>query len=411
MTMKILQIHYRYDAFGGGERYLLDSSQALEELGHQVVITSSKGQQPVRFPHRQEYFVQDGWGLRSGLKTLKIYSDILARENPDIVQIHTTWFFLSPLVVQTVLLRRKPTVLFVHHIQSICFAGTKIIPMLDRTCARPLSWRCLRQGCVPSISPELGRLLRVRVALIILWERAVAKRLDRVIVGSQYMRQELLRNGFAPEKVNVIPLYTEKRPTSDGPFGGDAILYVGRIDRFKGLPQLIKALSLLRSQWKADIIGDGPYLQEAKLLTKTLQLESRIRFLGSLPFEALDEHYQRCAMVVMPSMIQESFGFVGIEAMAFAKPVIAFDVGGVREWLVDGETGFLVPRGDFAGLAERMEQLLRDQHLAKQLGQAGQVRVDGCFRKDAHLQRLVTLYQEVIDSRKARDPFPQRHLL
>jgi glycosyltransferase involved in cell wall biosynthesis len=337
--------------------------------------------------------------LRSGLKALKVYLEILTREDPDLVQIHITRLFLSPIIMKAIH-RRKPTVRFIHHVELICFGDTKIFPSLNQPCDRPMGWCCLTQGCIPPVPLGVGS----RIALIKLWERRVTKYLDSVIVGSHYMYQELLRNGFSSQKVVVIPLYTEKGSTPNEPLSGDLILYVGHLDQFKGLPQFLRALHLLQSPWRAEIIGDGPAQEEIMALANSLNLEPRVRFLGRVPAGALDEHYRRCALVVMPSMSQESFGLVGIEAMAFGKPVVAFDVGGVREWLVDGETGFLVKRGDVRGLADRIEQLLLDMSLADRLGQAGRQRVDRLFRKHAHMQRLVNLYQELIDMRQFRPP-------
>jgi glycosyltransferase involved in cell wall biosynthesis len=104
-------------------------------------------------------------------------------------------------------------------------------------------------------------------------------------------------------------------------------------------------------------------------------------------------------MVVIPSLIPEAFGLVGIEAMTFGKPVVAFDSGGIREWLIDGETGFLVKRGDIRGLGDRISQLLKEESLAREMGKKGKERVEKFYRKDIHLKKLLAIYEEVINKR------------
>ena len=101
-------------------------------------------------------------------------------------------------------------------------------------------------------------------------------------------------------------------------------------------------------------------------------------------------------------MIPESFGLVGVEAMAFGKPVVAFDSGGIREWLIHGETGYLVERGDIKGLAEKLSLLLEDQSLVRTMGESAKVRLNGCYRKETHLNALQKIYEEVTRNRAGK---------
>jgi glycosyltransferase involved in cell wall biosynthesis len=87
---------------------------------------------------------------------------------------------------------------------------------------------------------------------------------------------------------------------------------------------------------------------------------------------------------------------VGIEAMAYGKPVIAFDVGGISEWLEDGETGFLIQSRDEATLAEKMNLLLQDRPLAMGLGSKGREAVENRFIPEIHVERLLAIIQNEI---------------
>jgi glycosyltransferase involved in cell wall biosynthesis len=110
------------------------------------------------------------------------------------------------------------------------------------------------------------------------------------------------------------------------------------------------------------------------------------------------DFYCRARMVVMPSMIPESFGLVGIEAMACGRPVIAFDSGGISDWLMDGETGLLVERGNIEKLADSIELMFVDDGLVGSMGERARQCVDQLYRPGTHLARLDQLYRAVADA-------------
>ena len=90
---------------------------------------------------------------------------------------------------------------------------------------------------------------------------------------------------------------------------------------------------------------------------------------------------------------------VGIEAMSYGKPVVAFDVGGIPEWLDHGVTGFLVPPWDLKEMAERISFLLDNPNVAHEMGVGGRRRVERDFTQETHIARLLDIYKKVIASR------------
>lgn len=398
--MKILHINDIYRDFGGAERYLLNTCSALEDLGHIVVIISSSEGEKIHIPGRREYFLQPSWGIRSGLRLINAYKDIILKEDPDLIHLHNIHYFLSPPVIGA-LHKVKPVVKFVHDVRLICPNGKKIIARSDSPCLLKAGFNCLKHGCIPILDRSF---INMKEMGIFFYQLRSARGLNKMIVGSRYMYDELIKNGFEKGKVALIPCYTDKIENGfiDSAKRDDEylILCVGRFDGVKGIPQLIKSLALIREKrWRAEIVGDGEYQDEAINLAKDLGLEKKISFLGRLTYKKLDDHYQNASLVVMPSIIPESFGLVGIEAMAFGKPVIAFDSGGVSEWLLDKETGFLVKRGDIYGLARAIVNLLEDRGLAQRTGRRGKERVEALYRKARHIDALIQIYHEVIEKR------------
>jgi glycosyltransferase involved in cell wall biosynthesis len=141
--------------------------------------------------------------------------------------------------------------------------------------------------------------------------------------------------------------------------------------RGKGVDLLLRSLAKVRFPFQAAILGDGTHRAYCQRLCHRLGLGDRVKFHGFMAREELKHFYQQASLLAVSSVWPEPFGLVGREAMGHGLPVVAFDAGGIREWLFDGENGFLVPWKDTNRFAERIEQLLRDKELARQLGRRG----------------------------------------
>jgi D-inositol-3-phosphate glycosyltransferase len=161
------------------------------------------------------------------------------------------------------------------------------------------------------------------------------------------------------------------------------VLFVGRIERLKGIDVLLAAFRDLmdqsviseRSICLAIIGGDAetsPEKMDAEMarlrkLVAEYELDGIVRFLGKRDQDSLPYYYSASDIVVVPSEY-ESFGLVALEAMACGTAVIASETGGLAFLIKDGETGFHVPAGDAAILAEKIQMLLCDSELRRQIG-------------------------------------------
>jgi glycosyltransferase involved in cell wall biosynthesis len=141
------------------------------------------------------------------------------------------------------------------------------------------------------------------------------------------------------------------------------------------------------------IVGSGPELEPLRKKAHVLNLAGRVSFPGWLTGDALSDAYARAAVVVVPSRWPEPFGIVGLEAMAHGRVVVAFNVGGIPEWLEEGIGGTLVPAGDVAALAERIGWMLDHPDDARRMAALGHTRVASDFSPAAHLARLLPVYE------------------
>jgi glycosyltransferase involved in cell wall biosynthesis len=154
------------------------------------------------------------------------------------------------------------------------------------------------------------------------------------------------------------------------------ILYAGRLSPEKGVEELLSAARGL----ELVIAGDGP-------------LRDRVPgALGFVPHDELQRLYGRAAVVACPSR-REGFGVACLEAMAHGRPVVATDVGGLRDLVVHGETGLVVPAGNGEALRHALERLLGDRELRRTLGLAGRERALERFSWDVVTEATLAAYR------------------
>ncbi len=191
--------------------------------------------------------------------------------------------------------------------------------------------------------------------------------------------------------------------------GDKMLLVVGRIEPLKGIDTLLRALQLLQQMGEMpahlclSIIGGDPSkpretrhaeLEKLMVLRDELGLRDVVTFLGRRAQETLHCYYASADVVVMPSHY-ESFGMVALESMACGTPVIASDVGGLAQLVLDGETGFLVPGGDPAAMAERLRCLLVDEELRARLGRRAAEHAKG-YGWDGITSQILDLYERTL---------------
>ncbi len=195
---------------------------------------------------------------------------------------------------------------------------------------------------------------------------------DAFVFTSTFMRSELLYNGFDVTKLvkiypvcRVAPRRTRVRENGETP----VIVFAGQLIKEKGVKQLLEALSMVRAEFKAYIIGSGPEEKNCKRLAKRLGLEKEVEFVGWQ--NDLSKYFEKADIGVLPVIWQEPFGMVGAEANSYGIPVVAFNIGGVSEWLRDERNGLLIPPKDIRAFSDALEILIEDPGYACRLGDEG----------------------------------------
>ncbi len=169
-------------------------------------------------------------------------------------------------------------------------------------------------------------------------------------------------------------------------------MFAGRIVQTKGIFDFLDAAIQADIQAPLVMAGAGPPEGLLRERIRCLGLESRVELTGWVKHEDMTGMFQKARVVVMPSLWQEPFGMVGLEAQASGRPVVAYDVGGIREWLQDGVTGTLVRPGDTAALGKAIRAMLENPETADRYGRAGQQIVTEKFNPDRLMAHLLDVY-------------------
>ncbi len=264
--------------------------------------------------------------------------------------------------------------------------------------------------------------LRIRV------EGELAQQADLLIASTADEGEELVNSyGASPDRVFIVPpgvdLATFRpldRAEARRKIGyGDVplLLFVGRLERLKGVEIAIRALALLKDRTHPDLRllvvgedsrdGDESEKDRLKAIATSLGVRGHVDFLGSVAHHELPYFYSAADACVMPSY-SESFGLVGLEAQACGCPVVASGVPGLRSVVRDEVSGYLIDGDDAATYADRIGRLLADPVLAQQMGRHGSLLAQR-FSWTRTADRLQTLFENVLERDQARVQAGVRH--
>ncbi|MFQ6019796.1 MAG: glycosyltransferase [Dehalococcoidia bacterium] len=241
-------------------------------------------------------------------------------------------------------------------------------------------------------------------------ERQVAASADRIICASEGEKR-LLGNVYTvpQERIEVVPCGVDIdlfRPRDKGRMRRklglspeeSIVLFVGRIEPLKGIDILLRAAAQLDRRFCLLVVGgddkDAQRRADLRDLARALGIADRVEFVDAVPHQRLPLYYNAADVCVIPSHY-ESFSLVALEAMACGVPVVASRVGGLRDTVRDGETGYLVPWHCPEPFAERLSLVLGNRELRQSLGLIARSAVER-FRWADIAARVEEIYHQLV---------------
>ena len=240
-------------------------------------------------------------------------------------------------------------------------------------------------------------------------------RIDTAICMTAFIRQQLASAGWIAPESEIIPhgfdltAWPYQLPLLQT---GSILhlLYVGRLDPLKGIATIVAALPAIRQLYPGvslTISSPTSDSLQSSAIAYRHQLETQAQLLGVVqsikfvhtPREKLPSLYAASHLLIFPSLWQEPYGLIPLEAMACGTPVLATGTGGSSEYLRDGENSLLYPPGDIAGLASCIQKLASDPGLRATLSQQGRKLVEQDFQLKTTLERIETFLELVNQKR------------
>lgn len=232
---------------------------------------------------------------------------------------------------------------------------------------------------------------------------------DLFLANTHFTKQQVIRMGCPAEKIKVLPVGFDIHQIPFRPHPRQSgepvrILTVGRLVEKKGICYSISAVcELIRrgNHLMYTIVGEGPERERLESLVKDNHMEDRIIFAGEKTQQEIVKYYEDAHFFVLASVTasdgdREGQGLVIQEAQAAGLPVVSTYHNGIPEGVIEGETAFLVPEKDVQGLADRLQQLIDDPSLCRQMGLAGRAFVEKRYDRQMLCKQLTCLYETAI---------------
>jgi glycosyltransferase involved in cell wall biosynthesis len=318
---------------------------------------------------------------------IKKLAKIIDSERPDLIHVHG-WALYS-----VASLRKStgiPVVATLHDYGYFC--PTKLLLRNDKTlCQSPSLLACLKCAWM-HYGPVKGVLTHYGVKR---YSRLLKSGVDRFVAVSSYVRQSYITAGFPESKITVVPNFYRIEQNDFSMASGlrlpdNFILFVGTLSSEKGAEVLMEAYGKLDTDAKLVLIGLGQSDFNGEELENIIVLKNQ-------PHDMVMRAWARCLFAVIPSICAEACPTVAFEAMACGKAIVASAVGGIKDIVVDDETGLLVEPGDADLLAAAMKQLLDSPALSESLGASGRRRVMKQYLSTEIADKLVNIYSDVIE--------------
>lgn len=337
--LRILQVHNGYQIPGGEDVVVANEKRLLKMHGHEVFSYSRNNSELNEMGVLRKLMLP--FTAIYSFQTYREVKKIIKDKNIDVVHVHNTLMMVSPSVFYAAFHTRVPVVQTLHNFRMLCPAGSFFRG--DRVCEE-----CANEGLLCSLKYACYRGSRVQTAVsaaILKIHRMLGTyRRVNFICLTEFNRQKLshLNRGkrmvVDMSKVFIKPNFTFQ-DKGEVASGGelDYFLFVGRVEALKGIDVVIKAFEKLPDQ-KLVVAGDGPLMGQMQQYIREHQMHN-VEFAGYLSKAELQEKYSRARAVIMSSQCYEAFAMTIAEAYSYGVPVIAGDIGNLRNMVEEHVTG------------------------------------------------------------------------
>jgi glycosyltransferase involved in cell wall biosynthesis len=389
--LKVLLVHNFYQQSGGEDVVFAAEGNLLREKGHDVIEFIEHNDR-VRTMGKIDIAVQTFWSRLSYRKV----SDILVKEKPDIVHFHNTFPLISPAAYYACHAKGIPVIQTLHNYRLLCPEATfyRNGKVCEECLGKAIPWPGVQHGCY-----HRSQVQTAVVAGMLALHRIIGTWHDKVniyVALTEFGKQKLVEGGLQEEKIVVKPNFVQENPDI-GEHDGKFALYAGRFSPEKGIRILIEACKL-NGNIPIKIVGDGPMLSSVEQYAAD---NPSISLVGKLAHTELLNLMKKAFFIIVPSECYETFSIVIAEAFAYGLPVIATNIGALREIVADNVTGLLFNPGDSADLAAKVRWAWEHPAEMTQMGINARHEYEKNFTAEKNYGMLISIYERAIKDNRA----------
>ncbi len=333
-------------------------------------------------------------------KSQKGIERVLAEFSPDIFHVHSLRFAsMSYSVLKPIIDRKIPIIMTLHDAYLVCPMMT-LIDGNGKDCIKCKGWNkfhCFFNKCAPK---GYEQSFRVALQSFVNYMTGYDKHIMKFISPSEALRNLILESniGIKPDRIIIINNFLVKQELNTIPNYNNQgyFLYIGRLDKEKGVHYLLEAMKDLPKDIKLHIVGTGKEEQSLKEYAKEHNLDN-VEFLGFKNREEIKKEYQNCISTILPCNWFEIFGMTNVESFINGKPVIASNIGGIPEIVEHNVSGLLFEPGNVEQLKECILKYRNNPQLVVEHGKNGYQKAVTQYTEDRYYKELMKVYEDVIN--------------
>lgn len=392
---KVLIVHNYYQIPGGEDTVVANEKKMLEEHGHDVVLYSRNNSELNHMKKASKLLLP--FSVIFNIRTYRDVKRIIKDNSIDIVHVHNTLNLISPSVYYAARSLDIPVVQTVHNFRFVCPAATFYRD-------GDICEDCLSKGLGCAVSHRCYRGSRIQTLACVLSTKihrmlGIYRKINYICL-TKFTRDKLLNINknrknpvFIPDSFYIKPNFTYPNPVNHKK--GDFFLFIGRIEKIKGIDLLIEAFSKLPEE-KLIVAGTGTDLDRYKRLALAGGCDNII-FEGFVEREKLNNYLSEAKAVIVTSQWYETFGMIIAEAFSSHVPVITGDIGNIGGLVSDGVNGFKFTYDSPDDLVRAIEEFNSSDYMS--LSDNAYAEYENRFTPEINYRTLMDIYDDICNTK------------
>jgi glycosyltransferase involved in cell wall biosynthesis len=390
--MKILILHNQYQIAGGEDGVVHIEKALLEAYGHSVSLLEVNNDSINSLLDK----AKTAFGTIYSYASERLVSRAIAKFSPDIVHVHNFFPKLSPSVYFACKKLNVPVVQTLHNYRLFCatYSFYRDGKVCEDCLHKTFPWPGIVHGCYRGSKVGTAAVATMQFTHRIFgtWNKLV----DCYITPTEFVRQKFIEAGLPESKLFVKPNFLAPDPGCGQGTGGYA-LFVGRLSPEKGIDTLLRAWQRIGKKMPLKIVGEGPLTNQ---VVAASDASESIEWLGKLPKSEVIALMKDAHLLIFPSLWDEVFGLVVVEAYAVGLPVIASNIGSLSSLIKHQKTGLHFRPGDAKDLADQVFWVLNHTDEVSSMKAAARKEFENQYTAEENYKILMNTYTKVLQNRE-----------